>query len=119
MDTQLIYVLSSWVVQGTAYEYSNLGFVILGRVIQNATGRNFREVVSDKILKPLGMMSTVWVESGLDNRRVARGYARLDDQGHAKGPRAAMAANAQVEWVEQQVQGTGTFAALGGLYSSV
>ena len=105
---------------GTAYEYSNLGFVILGRVIQNAAGRNFREVVSQRIIEPLCMTNTVWSDELLDKQQLAEGYAREDDQGHTKGPRSAMsAASDSIAWTAQPLQTTGTFAALGGLYSTV
>ena len=38
--------------------YSNLGYNILGAVIESATGMNFENVVKDKIFDPLGMKNS-------------------------------------------------------------
>jgi len=87
---------------GVAFEYSNFGFTLLGRVIQNATGRPFREIVSERILEPLGLASTTWSDEGIDRARLATGYALVDGV-----------------WVSQPIQAPGAFSALGGLYSTV
>ena len=43
---------------GIAYEYSNYGFAILGRIVSNVSGAKYPDYVSANILKPLGMTST-------------------------------------------------------------
>ena len=43
---------------GVAYEYSNYGFAILGRIVTKASGMPYRRYVQENILKPLGMTST-------------------------------------------------------------
>lgn len=43
---------------GTAYEYSNLGYAMLGAVITAAAGRGYTEVVREELLEPLGLWST-------------------------------------------------------------
>lgn len=40
---------------GTSYCYSNLGYAILGLVVERATDRPFTEVVTAEVLRPLGM----------------------------------------------------------------
>ena len=40
---------------GTRFEYSNTGYGVLGRLITNVAGREYREVVRERILQPLGM----------------------------------------------------------------
>ena len=45
---------------GTAFEYSNLGYAILGRVVAAAAGRAVPEVVTRRLLEPLGMTSTAF-----------------------------------------------------------
>jgi len=87
---------------GVAFEYSNFGFTLLGRVVQNATGRPFRDVVSERIIAPLGLTSTTWSDEGADPARLATGYALIDGA-----------------WVAQPIQAPGEFSALGGLYSTV
>ena len=40
---------------GTAYKYSNLGYVVLGAVIEKITGKSYEKYVRDSILAPLGI----------------------------------------------------------------
>ena len=52
---------------GIEFEYSNLGFAVLGRVVQRASGRRIQEVVSEQLLAPLGMNETTWVQPDHDD----------------------------------------------------
>jgi CubicO group peptidase (beta-lactamase class C family) len=45
---------------GTAFEYSNLGYAIIGRVIQRVTGRRPQDFITERLIQPLGMTHTVW-----------------------------------------------------------
>lgn len=47
---------------GTTYEYSNLGFAMLGRVVERASGVRVQEHVAERFLKPLGLEHTTWVK---------------------------------------------------------
>jgi CubicO group peptidase (beta-lactamase class C family) len=40
---------------GTHYEYSNVGFVILGAILEEKTGKAWEELVKTELFKPLGM----------------------------------------------------------------
>ena len=42
-------------VPGTEYQYSNLGYCILGRVIEKITGQNYETYVRDSILAPMNI----------------------------------------------------------------
>ena len=44
---------------GTAWAYSDTGYVLLGLVIEELTGRPWQEVVRARFLNPLGLTSTV------------------------------------------------------------
>ncbi len=46
---------------GTTFEYSNLGFAVLGRIVRNATGSTVQELVSARLLGPLEMTRTSWI----------------------------------------------------------
>ncbi|MEI7439066.1 MAG: serine hydrolase domain-containing protein, partial [Thermoleophilia bacterium] len=87
---------------GIGFDYSNIGFTLIGRVIQNATGQPYRDVITERILAPLGLSDTTWSDDGIDPARLATGYALVDG-----------------EWVAQPIQSPGAFSALGGLYSTV
>jgi CubicO group peptidase (beta-lactamase class C family) len=43
---------------GTQFEYSNLGFAILGRIITAVTGVAYPDYIRDRLLRPLGMTRT-------------------------------------------------------------
>ncbi len=40
---------------GTQFQYSNIGYTLLGQVIQNTTGRPFGAYIEEKLTAPLGM----------------------------------------------------------------
>ncbi len=55
----------------TIYAYSNLGYDVLGCLIERVTGRRFEDVVRERILEPVGMAG-----SDFDGSRLARSYER-------------------------------------------
>ncbi len=87
---------------GTTFEYSNLGYGILGRVITAAAGAEYREVVRDRLLRPLGMTSTAYLADEVPPDRLAHGYVRRGDT-----------------LVREGTDGYGALAAMGGVFSSV
>jgi len=42
---------------GTQYAYSNFGYSLLGRIIEQASGMSYEQYVRNKVLKPLGIRS--------------------------------------------------------------
>jgi len=42
---------------GSEFKYSNLGYVIVGAIVEKVTGMSWEEAIQDKVLKPLGMES--------------------------------------------------------------
>jgi CubicO group peptidase (beta-lactamase class C family) len=89
-------------VPGTRFEYSNTGYGVLGRLITNVAGREYREVVRERFLEPLGMASTGYLEEEADPDRLARGYLWRDG-----------------EFVEEPMDGYGALASMGGLFTTV
>jgi CubicO group peptidase (beta-lactamase class C family) len=59
---------------GEQYEYSNLGYVLLGQVISKASGVPFQKYINEKILKPLGMSQTRWEYTSYSREQLALGY---------------------------------------------
>lgn len=43
---------------GTSWSYSNAGFIMLGAIVENASGRNYFDYVKDRIYAPAGMKDT-------------------------------------------------------------
>jgi CubicO group peptidase (beta-lactamase class C family) len=65
---------------GVAYEYSNYGFAILGRIVTRASGMPYRRYITTHILQPLGMSSTTLEPASVPASRLAQGYRWEDDQ---------------------------------------
>lgn len=63
------------VVPPYTYKYSNLGYALLGQVIERITGMPYERYLADGIFKPLGMRSTTLEPSELPKGpTVAQGY---------------------------------------------
>ena len=86
---------------GTAYEYSNFGFAILGRIVQNVSGMPYARYIQQRVLRPLGMTSTTMEARDVPANRVAHGY-RLQDG----------------LWLEEAALPDGSFGAMGGMLTS-
>ena len=65
---------------GKGYGYSNGGYFILGLIIEKVTGRNYEDVLTAQILKPLGMTQTGCDRKGLVVENRATSYAKLRDR---------------------------------------
>jgi CubicO group peptidase (beta-lactamase class C family) len=61
---------------GTAYEYSNYGFALLGRIVAKASGMPYREYLEKRILAPLGMKSSNVEPSAIPSKLRATGYGK-------------------------------------------
>jgi len=59
---------------GSAFEYSNLGFALLGRLVARVAGVSFEQYLTQHILHPLGMTSTAWRAGAVPAERLAIGY---------------------------------------------
>lgn len=60
---------------GTKWEYSNCGYILLGLVLERATGELFGELMQEKLLDPLGMKDSGIDRNDLVQRGGATGYA--------------------------------------------
>jgi CubicO group peptidase (beta-lactamase class C family) len=87
---------------GVAFEYSNTGFAILGRVVARASGMRTRDYVEKNVLRPLGMTSTFWEAASVPKDHLAKGYRREGDV-----------------WIEEPALADGAYGAMGGLFSTV
>jgi CubicO group peptidase (beta-lactamase class C family) len=86
---------------GTRFQYSNLGYALLGQVVEVITNKPFREVVHEEILGPLELRDTGYQKDVVNDDQLARGY-RMGMDG----------------WVELEYSSPGAFSCIGGLFSS-
>jgi len=87
---------------GTRYEYSNLGYAIVGRIIGLRAGTPYRRVVETRLLEPLGLGGT-----GFDSSVPAAGGAI---PGYRRAPDG---------WERLPFTAPGAFSPIGGLFSTV
>ena len=75
------YYASSYMVAppGTAYEYSNAGFALLGYLVERISGIPFDVYTQQNIFEPLGMDSTGWHLAGLGSASIAMPYRCNDN----------------------------------------
>jgi CubicO group peptidase (beta-lactamase class C family) len=64
---------------GARYAYSNLGYLVLGQVVERVSGESFPEYVQRHILDVLEMRHTGFSYARLQEPEIATGYARTFD----------------------------------------
>ncbi|WP_419420798.1 serine hydrolase domain-containing protein [Legionella sp. D16C41] len=58
----------------TAFEYSSLGYVLLGLIIERVTGKAYQKVIAETIWQPLGMTQVSWEVNDICRDNLAQGY---------------------------------------------
>jgi len=61
---------------GTRWGYSNTGMLVLGKVIEAASGQDYFDYVRERIARPAGMINTDAYDLDRVNRNLAVGYQR-------------------------------------------
>ena len=61
-------------VPGTAFEYSNLGYTLLGKIIEVVSGEPYQRYVKSNIFDPLGMNDTTYEIDDVPTGKLAVGY---------------------------------------------
>jgi CubicO group peptidase (beta-lactamase class C family) len=80
------------------FEYSNLGYSILGRVIEKITGRTYPDFVLKEILRPIGMERSTLEPHDLPAGALAQPYRMAEDR-----------------WTLERLERHGAFGAMAGL----
>ena len=84
------------------FEYSNLGYALLGRIISVTSGMDYLDFVKSAIHQPLEMSSTTFHQSEVVSEKFVQGYAEF-----ASG------------FVPEPLTIPGAFSAMGGLLSNI
>ncbi len=71
--------LPTYSVPGERFHYSNVGYKVLGLVLEAVEGRPYREILRERVLRPVGMQATEPVITHETRARLAVGYAYLND----------------------------------------
>lgn len=94
-------VMFNW-APGTRFEYSNLGYAVLGLIVTAASGVPYDEFIRTRLLAPLRMSRTGFAAEEFPAAELAAGYRR--------GPQG---------WEELPFDPYGAFAPMGGVFSCV
>lgn len=84
------------------YEYSNLGYALLGRIISRVSGIAYQDYIRQQILVPLGMKDTYWEYAEVPGDQLVLGYRWEDEQ-----------------WKKEPMLHDGAFGAMGGLITTI
>ena len=94
---------------GVAYEYSNFGFAILGRIVANVADPSgsprtaaYTRYVNEHVLRPLGMASSTLEPSSVPPGKLAHGYRWEDEQ-----------------WKNEPLLANGSFGSMGGMLTTL
>ncbi len=64
---------------GTAFQYNDAAYILLGLVLERVTGRPFVDVVTDEVVRPAGMVNSSFEPLDADPARLAVGYLTSAD----------------------------------------
>jgi CubicO group peptidase (beta-lactamase class C family) len=105
-DAELLAFVSKGIsmayIPGQNFEYSNLGYALLGQIIKRVSKRSYEKYVTDNILVPLGMNHTYWEYSNVPSNKLVHGYRLVTGQ-----------------WIEEELLHSGAFSCTGGILISV
>jgi serine-type D-Ala-D-Ala carboxypeptidase/endopeptidase len=87
--------------RGTRYEYSNLGYAMLGRIITNVSKKDYASYIAADVFKPLGMAATTYENAEVPGANKAIGYRWENDA-----------------WSEEPYMKHGAFGSMGGITTS-
>ncbi len=89
-------------VSGVEYEYSNLGFAMLGYIIHKVSGEPYDVYIKKNILAPLEMKATTYEYTEIPKDKFAYGYRYINDT-----------------WRKEQPLKDGIYGAMGGMITSI
>jgi CubicO group peptidase (beta-lactamase class C family) len=105
-DEQLILLIKNGIsfsnTPGVAFEYSNLGFALLGKIITKVSGISYQKYITWNILEPLAMNNTEWEYKNVPDKKLAHGYRLVNER-----------------YKNEPLLNDGSFGAMGGLITSI
>ncbi len=87
---------------GSQFEYSNLGYALLGRIISTVSGQHYQDYVIKKILRPLKMNDCEFEYEKIPNDKLALGYRWEDNI-----------------WKPEALLKDGSYASMGGMICTI
>ncbi len=89
-------------IPSQSYEYSNLGFTMLGLIITRTSGKHYEQYITEEIFKPLRMNQTYWEYEKVPADLLVHGYRLVNN-----------------EWQEEEMLHAGAYGVMGGMLTSI
>ena len=70
---------------GAEFSYSNVGYSLLGILVERVSGRGYEDFVRDELFLPAGLADTGYLLPGWDEKRLAVGYLDGERWGRVHG----------------------------------
>ncbi|STX29942.1 beta-lactamase [Legionella beliardensis] len=86
----------------SAFEYSNLGYALLGMIIDKVSGMPYQDYIATHIWQPLNMQQVAWDFAKVPAPELAQGYQWADGN-----------------WTQEPMLSDGVFGAMGGMITSL
>ncbi|GEA07740.1 penicillin-binding protein [Alteromonas sp. KUL42] len=65
---------------GNTFQYSNFGFILLGKIIENVSGQDYYEFLKENLFSELDMKATGFEPEERVSRELTKGYMRVEDK---------------------------------------
>ena len=72
---------------GKYWEYCNMGYVIIGYIIEQVSGKSFSEFMKDEIFSPLHMKNSYWFLKDITHDNIARPHELPDKKSKHSEPK--------------------------------
>jgi CubicO group peptidase (beta-lactamase class C family) len=89
-------------VPGETFEYSNMGFAMLGYIIKKVSGQPYEQYIRENIFSKLGMKNTWWEYGDVPEKQFANGYRYVNGK-----------------WSKETPLHAGAYGAMGGLITTI
>ncbi|WP_412757063.1 serine hydrolase domain-containing protein [Legionella bozemanae] len=89
-------------ISGISFEYSNLGFALLGLIVKKVSGVSYQEYIAANIWQPLDMKHAAWEFTQVPTDQLAHGYQWVNG-----------------DWQEEPLLHDGSYASMGGMITSI
>jgi len=87
---------------GVAFEYSNMGYAMLGYIIERVTGVSYQQYINQQLFSHLNMSASCWEYDKVPPGNLVYGYRRVGEK-----------------WVKQPMLHDGAYGAMGGLITTI
>lgn len=87
---------------GISYEYSSLGYALLGEIINKVSGISYEKYIADNIWQPIAMNEVSWNYEDIPASQRVHGYRWVGE-----------------DWKEEAFLSDGAFGAIGGIITSL